>query len=158
GDPTTLADDAVVAGTGRFSRVNPNFTDWALSAGVNYALADSASLYARGSHGYKMPELDQYLFATDPTAGDFPRTPEDLWQAEAGIKMTSNWYALAAVAYWMQIANFPSQDARVDPATGATSFVTVYAGQARTLGLEVEAAAQPLQFLRLNGVFTLQDP
>src|SRR5262249_17495069 len=89
---------------------------------------------------------------------DFPRTPEDLWQAEAGIKMNSNWYALAAVAYWMQIANFPSQDARVDPATGATSFVTVYAGQARTLGLEVEAAAQPLQFLRLNGVSPLQAP
>ncbi|HEY8208159.1 MAG TPA: TonB-dependent receptor [Myxococcaceae bacterium] len=158
GDATTLADDNAHAGTGRFSRVNVGFTDWALSLGANYALADSISVYARGSRGYKMPLLDQFLFATDPTDPTFPRTPESLLQAEAGLKMSGTWYALAAVAYWLQIGNFPSQDARVDPVTGNTTFVTVYAGQARTLGLELEAAAQPVQFFRLNGVFTLQDP
>lgn len=158
GDPTTSADNSVSTGTGAFRRVNVGFTDWALSAGGNYSLTESMSLYARASRGYKMPLLDQYLFATDATDPTFPRTPETLWQTEAGIKMNGKAFALAAVAYWVQLQNFPSQDAQVDPMTGMTRFVTVYAGQARTLGLEVEAAAQPVKFVRLQGAFTLQDP
>jgi outer membrane receptor protein involved in Fe transport len=158
GDPSTSADDNVTAGTGSFRRVNVGFTDWALSAGANYSLAEATSLYARATRGYKMPLLDQYLFATDAADPTFPRTPETLWQAEAGIKMSGKAYALAAVAYWLQLENFPSQDAQVDPVTGETRFVTVYAGRARTLGLEVEAVAQPLDFLRLQGALTVQDP
>jgi outer membrane receptor protein involved in Fe transport len=138
--------------------VDVALTDWALSGGVNYALSDSASLYARSSRGYKMPLLDQYLFATNPNDEAFPRTPERLWQNEAGIKLGGPWYALTAVAYLLQIENFPSQDARVNPDTGTTSFVTVYAGSARTLGLELEAAVQPVRFFRAQGMLTVQDP
>ncbi len=158
GDPTTAADDNVTFGTGRYQRVDVGLTDWALSGGVNYALSDAASVYVRSSRGYKMPLLDQYLFATDSGDPAFPRTPEMLWQNEAGLKMGGSWYALAAVAYWLQIQNFPSQDARVDPQTGETRFVTVYAGQARTLGLELEAAVQPFKFFRAQGMLTVQDP
>lgn len=153
GNPNTDADNAEVTGTGRFSRVNVGFTDWALSLGGNYAISDSMSVYARGSRGYKMPILDQYLFSTDPTDPTFPRTPESLYQAEAGLKMASPFYAVSAVAYWLQIGNFPSQDALANG-----QFVTAYVGQARTLGLELEAAVQPIKFLRLSGIFTLQDP
>ncbi|MCY1078466.1 TonB-dependent receptor [Archangium lansingense] len=158
GDPTTTADDNALFGTGKFQRVNVSLTDWALSGGVNYALSDTASVYARSSRGYKMPLLDQYLTATDPSDPAFPQTPEMLWQNEAGIKLGASWYALAAVAYWLQIENFPSQDARVDPVTGDTSFVTVYAGKARTLGLELEAAVQPIKWFRAQGMLTVQDP
>lgn len=158
GDPTTSADDNVTRGTGSIQRVGVSFTDWALSGGVNYALSDSASVYARSSRGYKMPLLDQLLTATNPNDPSFPRTPETLWQNEAGIKVGGPWYALAAVAYWMQIQNFPSQDARVDPDTGETSFVTAYAGKARTLGLELEAAVQPIKYFRGQGMLTLQNP
>jgi len=153
GNPNTDADNAVVAGTGRFSHVNVGFTDWAVSLGGNYAISDSMSVYARASRGYKMPILDQYLFATDPTDPTFPRTPESMLQGEAGVKMSSSVYALSAVAYWLQIANFPSQDALANG-----QFVTAYVGQAQTLGLELEAAAQPIKFLRLQGIFTLQNP
>ena len=153
GNPSTDADNAEIAGTGRFSRVNVGFTDWALSLGGNYSISDAMSVYARGSRGYKMPILDQFLFATDPTSPTFPRTPETLLQAEAGLKMASPLYALSAVAYWLQIANFPSQDAQANG-----QFVTAYVGQARTLGLELEAVVQPVKFVRLQGVFTLQDP
>jgi iron complex outermembrane receptor protein len=158
GDASTLADDNMTFGTGRFQRVNVALNDWALSAGVNYALSESTSLYARSSRGYKMPLLDQYLFSTDRNDPTFPMTPETLWQNEAGVKMGGSWYALAAVAYWMQVQNFPSQDARVDPKTGETRFVTVFAGQARTLGMELEAAVQPVRFFRLQGNLTVQDP
>jgi outer membrane receptor protein involved in Fe transport len=158
GDPTTAADNNASYGTGKFQQVSVGLTDWALSGGVNYALSESASVYARSSRGYKMPILDQYLFATDPTDPTFPTTPEGLWQTEAGIKMGGPWYAFAAVAYWLEISNFPSQDARVDPITGETRFVTVYAGKARTLGLELEAAVQPVKWFRAQGMLTVQDP
>ena len=158
GDPTTTADDNARFGTGSFQRVDVALTDWALSGGVNYALSDAASIYARSSRGYKMPLLDQYLFATNPNDPTFPVTPETLWQNEAGIKVGGGWYALAAVAYLLQIENFPSQDARVDPVTGETRFVTVYAGKARTLGMELEAAVQPVKFFRAQGMLTVQDP
>lgn len=158
GDPTTNADDNALFGTGKFQQVTTSLTDWALSGGVNYALSEQASVYARSSRGYKMPLLDQYLTATDPSDPAFPRTPELLWQNEAGIKLGGSWYALAAVAYWMQIENFPSQDARVDPVTGDTSFVTVYAGKAQTFGLELEAAVQPVKWFRGQAMLTLQDP
>jgi outer membrane receptor protein involved in Fe transport len=158
GDATTTADDNALFGTGSYQQVDTALTDWALSGGVNYALSDSASLYARSSRGYKMPLLDQYLFATNPNDEAFPRTPERLWQNEAGIKLGGPWYALTAVAYHLQIDNFPSQDARVDPVTGTTNFVTVYAGRARTLGMELEAAVQPVKFFRARGMLTVQDP
>jgi len=158
GDPSTNADDNALFGTGQFQRVNVSLTDWALSGGANYALSDLASVYVRSSRGYKMPLLDQYLTATDPSDPTFPQTPETLWQHEAGVKLGASWYALAAVAYWMQIENFPSQDARVDPVTGDTRFITVYAGTAQTLGLELEAAVQPVKFFRAQGMLTLQDP
>ncbi|KFA87992.1 hypothetical protein Q664_44150 [Archangium violaceum Cb vi76] len=158
GDPTTNADDNALFGTGKFQQVTTSLTDWALSGGVNYALSEQASVYARSSRGYKMPLLDQYLTATDPSDPAFPRTPELLWQNEAGIKLGGSWYALAAVAYWMQIENFPSQDARVDPDTGDTSFVTVYAGKAQTFGLELEGAVQPVKWFRGQAMLTLQDP
>lgn len=158
GDATTTADDNATFGTGSFQRVDVSLTDWALSGGVNYALSDAASVYARSSRGYKMPLLDQYLFATNPGDPTFPVTPETLWQNEAGLKVGGGWYALAAVAYLLQIENFPSQDARVDPVTGETRFVTVYAGKARTLGMELEAAVQPVKFFRAQGMLTLQDP
>lgn len=158
GDLSTAADDNVLLGTGSFQQVDVSFTDWALSGGVNYALSDSASLYARSSRGYKMPLLDQYLFATNPADATFPSTPELLWQNEAGLKLSGSWYALAAVAYWLQLENFPSQDARVDPDTGETRFVTVFAGRAQTLGAELEAAVQPVKFFRAQGMLTVQDP
>ena len=158
GDESTSADDNARYGTGSFQRVNVGMTDWALSGGANYALSDTASVYARSSRGYKMPLLDQYLFATNPRDPSFPQTPETLWQNEAGLKLGGGWYALAAVAYWMQVDNFPSQDARVDPDTGETRFITAYAGRARTLGLELEGAVQPVRFFRAQGMVTVQNP
>jgi iron complex outermembrane receptor protein len=166
GDDTTDADNAVERGTNSFDRVGIDLYDWALSAGVNYSLSESASLYVRGSRGFKMPILDQYMFVTFEPDGsvdrdnpDFPKVAETLLQAEGGIKVGFSRFALAAVAYWLQIQNFPLQDnVVVDPATGETAFVTAWAGKAQTIGAEIEAAIQPAPFFRANAALTLQDP
>jgi iron complex outermembrane receptor protein len=166
GDPTTDADDVVQRGTGEFNHVDITFLDWALSVGANYSLSDYSSLYVRGSRGYKMPILDEYMFVPFTADGtpvrdavNFPDVPETLIQVEAGVKMASERYALAAVAYWTQIEDFPVNDVVViDPATNKTEFVTRFAGKAQTLGAEIEAAVQPVPFFRANAALTLQNP
>jgi outer membrane receptor protein involved in Fe transport len=155
GDTLTTADDAELFGTRSYQRVDVTFDEWAASIGINYALNGQTSLYARGSRGYKMPLLDQFLFATDPEAEGFPDEAETLWQVEAGVKLSSQYLGLSAVAYWLQLADFPSQDARV--VNGETVFVTDFVGKARTFGAEVEAVVAPVEGGRLFTQVTLQD-
>ncbi len=145
------ADDAVGWGDRTFSRRNVDFFEWAASVGVNYLLTDQISLYARGSRGYKVPELDQYIF------GDFPDTSRTLQQAEGGVKISSAMVGLSLVGYWAQVEDFPSQDVVIDPVTGLPVFVTVIAGKARTIGISAEAVVAPTPGLLLNSQVTLQD-
>ena len=152
----TEADDGMLWGDRSRSRVDVSFEEWAASVGVNYKIGDDLSVYGRGSRGYKMPILDQFLFALDPAAEDFPDIAETLWQAEAGVKLASRRVGLSAVAYWLQLSDFPSQDAVVR--NGETVFVTRYVGEARTIGLEGELVSEPVDGLSLNATVTLQDP
>ncbi len=158
GDPTTTADDAVTWGTGNFDRVSIDFDEWAVSFGINYLLTEQVSVYGRASRGYKMPLLDQYLFATDPTAEGFPNTAETLYQAEGGVKVSSPYLGLSAVAYWVQLSDFPSQDLQRNPDTGEIEFITAFVGKARTIGAEVEAVAAPYPGVQLQATGTVQDP
>ncbi len=122
---------------------------------MNYSVNEQISVYGRGSRGYKMPLLDQFLFATDTAAEDFPNQAETLWQVEGGVKVSSSTIGLSAVGYWLQLQDFPTQDAVI--VDGATEFRTRFVGKARTLGLEAEAVVAPYEGLRLNGRVTLQD-
>jgi outer membrane receptor protein involved in Fe transport len=103
-----------------------------------------------------MPILSNYLFATDPTSESFPDQAEQLLQAEAGFKLGSRRLGLSLVAYWLQIEDFPSQDVRV--VDGVTQFVTAFVGKARTIGAELEAVVQPVDYFRINASLTAQDP
>lgn len=147
------ADNNVAWGTGTFNRGTAKFDEWAISGGFNYSLSDRMSVYARGSRGYKMPILDNYLFAPNP---DPELEAESLLQVEGGLKLGSPRFGLNAVAYWLQLQDFPSQDARV--VNGQTIFFTSFVGKARTIGAEIEAIAEVAPGLRLNGILTLQDP
>ncbi len=148
GGPTD-ADDNELFGNRTFTRRDVDFDEWAASVGLNYLLSDRVSVYVRGSRGYKMPLLDQYLFS------QFADTAETLYQAEGGVKVSAPGFGLSAVAYWVQLSDFPSQDARV--VNGVTVFETAIVGKARTIGFELEAVAEPAPGFRLTGIVTLQD-
>lgn len=152
----TLADDGMAWGTRTRSRVQVDFDEWAASAGANYLLSDQVSIYGRGSRGYKMPILSNYLFATNPADPGFPDQAEELLQFEGGVKVATPWLGLSAVGYWLRLSDFPSQDVQV--IDGETQFVTAFVGEAETIGLEFEAIAEPFDGLRLNGTATLQNP
>ncbi len=149
----TDAHTGVAWGLGTFTRGTHSFDEWAASGGLNYLVNENVSVYGRVSRGYKMPILDNYLFGPGADL-----EAEQIIQGEVGLKLGTPKFGLNAVAYALQIKDFPSQDAQVDPVTGETVFVTVFAGKARTFGAEIEAVAAPVQGLRLNGTFTLQDP
>ncbi len=130
-----------------------DFDEWAFSVGGNYRLNEQVAIFGRGTAGYKMPHLDQYLFS-DP--GDLET--ELVNQIEGGIKVSSPKLGLSAVAYWLKLTDFPIQDAQIDPVTGDPVFLTTFAGEARTLGTEIEVVAAPVPALRLNGTATFQNP
>ncbi|MBW3661385.1 MAG: TonB-dependent receptor, partial [Gemmatimonadetes bacterium] len=141
-------------GSGQFETVEDEFDEWAVSVGANLRQSENVAWFARGTRGYKMPILDQFLFSgPDPDL-----EAEQVLQFEGGIKVASPKLGLSAVGYWLQLKDFPIQDAQVDPETGETEFVTVFAGEAVTPGVEVEVVAAPVPDLRLNGTLTLQDP
>ena len=150
----SLADDAVGGGTGTFTRATQDFTEWALSVGANYLVNDKVAIWGRGSRGYKMPNLDNYLF------GGNNLETEEIYQFEFGTKIGTPTLGLNASVYYMQIANFPSQDVRV--VNGQTVFVTDFVGQAETVGMEAELVAQPCWLtgcpLRFNLSTTFQRP
>lgn len=152
----TDAEQGVNFGTGTFRRVNIDFHEWAASVGVNYSLTEESAVYVRGSRGYKMPILSNYLFDTDPSSPSFFNEAEELWQAEGGLKYGSPRLGLSAVGYVLFISNFPSQDVQV--VDGETVFVSAQVGEARTLGLELEAVAQPVDGFQVNAILTAQNP
>lgn len=147
----SLADNTVNWGDRSFTRRQEDYNEWAASVGLNYLLTETVAIYGRGTKGYKMPLLDQFLF------DQFADTAETLLQAEGGVKVTSQYLGLTALVYWLQIEDFPSQDVQI--VDGQTQFVSRLVGEARTIGFEAEAVFQPapLPGLRLNGQVTLQD-
>ncbi len=151
---TTDATTGLNFGTGEFTQTNRDFTEWAYSAGGNYRVNDYVSIYGRGTSGYKMPILDNVRSAGDEGALEV----EKVAQVEGGLKVGSPKLGLSAVAYWLRIKNFPSGDVVIDPDTGATEFVTNFAGEARTIGTELEVVTAPVPNLRLNGTATFQNP
>lgn len=150
----TDAHTGLTFGTGQFTEFEREFDGWAASVGGNFRVSDQVAIYGRGTSGFKMPILDNVRSAG--AMGNLEL--EDVLQFEGGVKVASPRIGLSAVAYWLQLQNFPSGDVQVDPDTGETVFVTNFAGEARTIGTEIEVVAAPVPALRLNATATLQRP
>ena len=148
---TTDADNSVKWGNDKFRHAEARYNDWAASLGINYTFNDNLSIYCRTSRGYKMPTLDVFRGADE----SFKADAEELIQGESGIKCGTSIFGANATVYYMQLKNFPSQDARV--VNGNTVWVTDYVGKSQTVGMEIEAVTVPVKGLSLNAIFTLQD-
>jgi outer membrane receptor protein involved in Fe transport len=152
GDAGTTADNDMVWGDRTFTRVDTTYTEWAATLGGTYNLTDATSVYLRGTRGYKMPLLDQFLFST--AVDSIPS--EEIYQAEGGVKISSDQWGVSAVLYALWVQNFPSQDVVVRD--GQTTFESAFVGESRTLGIEFEGIWMPIQGARLFGQATLQNP
>ncbi|MDJ0841671.1 MAG: TonB-dependent receptor, partial [Acidobacteriota bacterium] len=139
GDPTTLADDNFSTGDGSFRRYNWDFDEWAGSLGFNYSFTEGTAVFGRLSRAFRTPDFEQWIFASpdDPEAQQ-KGTPEEIQQAEVGLKYLTPYYAIFASGYLSELENIPFNDQVVDPDTGEIVTFQRFAGS-QTVGLEVEA-------------------
>ncbi len=136
GDPTTTADDAVTGGTGSITQRRRSFDETAVSIGVNYLLNDNVAIWGRAGTGYKMPILDNFLFGDVEVA-------ESLTQYEAGTRIGTPKVGLNLTAYLVNLQDFPTSDARIDPDTGETIFEIAFVGEAETVGPGSRPSSSP---------------
>ncbi|MDX1623642.1 MAG: TonB-dependent receptor [Gemmatimonadota bacterium] len=147
----TDAHEGAQFGTGTFQRFETDFDEWAFSVAGNYRVNEMVSVYGRGTSGFKMPIFDNVRDA----GPNGELEVEDILQVEGGVKVASPKVGLSAVAYWLQLQNFPSQDVRI--VDGETVFEVAFVGESQTIGSEIEVVAAPIPALTLRGTATLQD-
>src|SRR5256886_1169304 len=112
--------------------------DWAASVGANYALTDQTSLYALGSRAYKMPALDDFLFASVQQQVAL-YSPKRNWTGEVGAKHASRNVGVTLDGFYTVLKNIVSQGLVVDPITGQSIWTIQQNPEVRSYGLELEA-------------------
>jgi iron complex outermembrane recepter protein len=153
GDPSTPYDN-VMWGDGTFRHFSKDMTDWAGSLGLNYSLTDQISLYGLAARAFKMPALDEFLFAAAEEQIELFDARE-VRSAESGVKFASPTLGVTVNGFYAILKNIISQGAVVDPNTGATTWTVETAPENRSYGVEVEVASAPIPALRVIGSGTL---
>jgi outer membrane receptor protein involved in Fe transport len=152
GDPKTVYD-ITSWGNRTFRQFDFTFNEWAASAGANYSVSDEMSVYVQGSHGFKMPALDEYLFPATAQAVLFePRKTETV---EGGVKYSSSKLGASVVGFWGQLRDIFTQASEIDPVTGGTVWVILTEPKTRSYGAEIEVSASPTPGLRFLGSGTI---
>lgn len=153
GDPATLADDAVLTGTGATTAIDRRFSGVSWTAGVNFNPARPFGMFARLSRIARLPSATD--FNANPNRTDEAAVP--ITMAEAGLMLRHRHWNLSAVAFRTHFTRLPFTDYRFDPASYAYVERTSVADTATT-GLEVDGHADLAGPLHLDVQATLQQP
>jgi iron complex outermembrane receptor protein len=148
-DSTTTYDN-ITYGNNTFRHFSRDITDWSASAGLNFRLSDNISLYGGGSRGYKMPALDEFLVAAAQAQVELFDARE-VQAIEGGVKYASGGLGVTVNGFYTIIKNQIGQGAELDPVTGATVWSVRVSPDNRSMGVEVEAFASPVEGLQLIG-------
>ena len=152
GDPTTLADNNVLYGSGVFNRFNESFDDHSYTVGVNWQFVPNAGVFARYTNSYRLPQIGQYRDSSLPT----DVRSQSIVQAEGGIKYQNPWGSLYATVFYNAFKDVQFTNTFLDPQLGTRQEVNY--GDVRTIGLEVEGSVRPVNFFELSASGTYQDP
>lgn len=148
GNPNTIYDNSVPVATGDFSNYDTSFKEWAASLGVNYSINEEIAFFGRGSKGFRMPDFD------DLRGGTEGLEVEDVYQLEAGLKVSSPTFALFTSAFYSRFENLPFNDTVLR--NGQLVTLRRFANS-ETIGIETEAIYS-MGGLKLTLNATLQDP
>lgn len=157
GDPTTLADDSFVWGSGQFVPYQKDYNEVAFSGGVNVDItSDRLAAFGRGTTGYRIPDFDQF---NGQTSGDPIVAPpvQDVTMIEGGLKYSSPQVGAFVTLFYSKITDQPFTDEVIDPNTGQTVRQSALS-DAETFGVEIEAIAEPGHGFRFDLNATLQNP
>ncbi|PTQ12865.1 cyclic nucleotide-binding protein [Sphingomonas oleivorans] len=152
GDPSTLADNNVLTGSGVTKSFDRKFDQFGWTIGANWQFSPRAGVFARYTAAFRLPGVGNFI--TDPTAR--PVT-QKVKLSEAGVKYSGRWLSLYATAFNTDYDSFAISNNVFNSATGGYEVRTEYA-DTRAYGVELEAIVRPVSWfdLALNG--TAQKP
>ncbi|NCX62786.1 MAG: hypothetical protein EBW84_08670, partial [Betaproteobacteria bacterium] len=132
-DPTTLADNQVLTGTGQTTPVDRSFNDVGWTLGANYQLNPGSGYFARLTNTFKLPSAGEYN--GNPTRTDQYVIPVKM--AELGFKYVDRQVSAFVTSYFSRFEGVTFTDNIFNPATN--SFTQQFArANTETLGLEAE--------------------
>lgn len=152
GDPTTLADDSVLAGTGLFQPIDRHFSGFSMTAGINFNPDPGTGLFLRATRISRLPSASE--FYADPDRTDEAIVP--IVMAEAGLIVQRRNWNFSAVLFRTHFKRLPFTDYRFDPATSIYVSQTSVADTTAT-GMEVSAHARLIGPLSIDMQATVQD-
>lgn len=155
----TLADDAVVFGSGNFEPFRQTYTEWAYTVGGNYVITDQIAAFARISDGNRTPTLDDLAAAGAENVDNIP--VGQLLQLEGGAKFDVPFVQAFVTGFYSDVDNQPFTEP-VNDVNGSPIDATIVQSS-RTYGVEVEADVGPFELgtfasAGLNVRGTFQDP
>jgi outer membrane receptor protein involved in Fe transport len=153
GDPTTLADNQVITGTGKTTSVSKSFNGTGWTLGGNYQVTPLQGYFARVTSTFKLPSAGEYNGS--PTRTDQYVVPVKM--AELGAKYADKQWSAFATAFFTRFEGVTFTDNIFNPATN--SFTQQFArANTETSGLEAEVQYKFSPWLDLSLATTLQNP
>jgi catecholate siderophore receptor len=149
---TTIADDAILSGTGVFDAFDRDFADFGWTAGANYQFNSSSGVFARYTSTFRLPSVGSFI--TNPTARPATQTMDFI---EAGYKFSRNNLSVYATAFDTRFDTFEFTDLAFNPATGGFDSRTAYT-DTKTAGIELEVRYAPVAWFDVRASGTYQDP
>ena len=146
-NPATTFNN-VTWGNNTFRHLSRGMNDWAGSLGVNFSLTPQVALYAQGARAYKMPALDEFLFAA--AQGQVEAfEPRRTNTVEGGVKYSAGFVGATLNGFFTQLKNITSQGAVT--VNGQTTWIVQHTNDTRSNGVEGELYVRPLEGLQLQG-------
>jgi outer membrane receptor protein involved in Fe transport len=153
GDSTTVYDREPW-GTSSFRQLQRGMGDWAGSLALNYSVTPQMSVYALGSRAYKMPALDDFLFAAAQEQVEL-YDPRRTTSFEGGVKYASDRWAVTVNGFYTTLKNIVEQGAVTDTLTGRITWRVIPRPGNASMGAEIELSATPTDGLALIGNATI---
>lgn len=125
------------------------------SAGLNYQINNSNSIYARYSSGRKSPDM-QFYFDNYNTPGVSPEArAQKVAQMEVGYKFRSKNISGSIIPFYSELSNIPVSSIGQDT-TGFSYFTSVVFNAIRTIGVEAETNVSLAKHFDVRVGLTLQ--
>jgi len=136
GDPLTLYDNYFFV-KGPVIPYKTTLNTVSYSAGLNYKINNSSSVYARYSNGRKSPDM-QFYFDNYNTPGVSPETrAQKVVQIEAGYKFKTSRLTGSIIPFYSELSNIPVSLIAQDT-NGIAYYTPVVYNAIRTFGVEAE--------------------
>lgn len=130
GNPLTLHNNNASVPDGSFREIDFDDNDLSWTAGLNYRLSDSASVFGRVNSGYFFPQFDNLRDGQDNT--------QEVDQYEIGLKTATPLYSLFLTGFYNEFDGLPFQ-------VFAEGMNITRIGGSEAYGLEFEAQLRPFE-------------